>query len=342
MGLAGGSAFLGARDKSIFAAKDGINVIASFGNPGPSSESDIGALPKAAKSYSDTATDVAAVWAGFDAAMTGVAAASGIVQGVVDPGFPWSSVTHITQNLVATGLNIASLATDRDIALPGINLYSTGGTYQGALYGSVNLGGGAGFVMGSLFHTQLAYATVKLRGGRRTSLSACGPLDVSSILWHEGKSDNAQVYACRLGDLTFDGATITVGKSTAVYPQIPTVTVTATALNSVALVGQFRTKIGALDTIKFTALTDLFLEATSPGAAAFKVGPWEVSCKPAGATIGGATAGVSFKPMNVCAKAGAATVKSNGVQVEMKAGAGSLVVIPGSLISVDGIGLDIG
>ncbi len=153
---------------------------------------------------------------GFTSSVTGArtvadGGALAIRQAQLMHTFPWIGATNALSNLVGASLNIAGLTGTTKVDLPGINLFSQGGTFIGANFGSVNISGLGGVLMGGLFTHQFAPWGSSFRGWRRVSVGACGPVDLSGLFWAESTSDGPQTFCARAGLLSVKGVEMELG-----------------------------------------------------------------------------------------------------------------------------------
>jgi len=347
-GAAAGSILIGSRGRAVFGASDGVNILAGFTTGTPSSQGSPGTLPGVIERYESKAAIASALWTGFDVAMGVGAAVAGVTQGVVGTGFSWLGSAKIASNLAGAALGIAALGWSRDVALPGMNLFSQGGTYMGAVYGSVNITGSVGLLMGSLFHTKLAIGMARMRGFARASVTSVKTVDFSALLWHEAKSDGEQTIASRAGTLTLRGTKMTVGQLVAVPPQSPTSNLEAVALNEVAVTSPFLVDMGSLVNLDSTALMDNVLKVHSKATLGTAAGLGsQISNIPGKLELRGVSEGASL----TCDSSGVemtepglglARATNSDIQLSSSLGAGKITVVPGASVTVDGTTVDIG
>ncbi|MCB9592983.1 MAG: hypothetical protein H6719_09650 [Sandaracinaceae bacterium] len=346
-GTAAGGVMIGSRGRTLVGSSDGINILAGFETVPPSSEGTPGTLPAMIEKYEPKATIASSLWTGFDVSMGITAGVVGIVQAVVGTGFSWVGATHVAANLVGAALGIATLGWSREVSmLPGINLFSQGGTYMGALYGSVNITGMVGLTMGSLFHTKLAIGMSRLRGYRRASVSAAGTVDFSGLLWYECKSDGEQTIASRAGTLTMRGAAMTLGQLVAVFPQSPTSVIEVNAINEVAIECPLSIQMSALTKLESTAMLDTYMKCLS-SAKLHTTGDVAISINNSEASLSGPGGGSHLTADSCGATLQAVTStfvakKEGTILIGGPLGGGKVEVTPGASVTVSGTTVDIG
>lgn len=335
---------VGSYKDTYLAASDGITIMAGFHTANAVSEVSPGTLPNAIDKYDAKATLASTIWGVFDVAMgitTGVVAA---VQAILLGKFTWLAAQKAVLNTVGTALNIAGLGWSKDVPLPGLNLFSEGGTFISSFYGSVNVVGLAGLLMGSLFHYEIAWNVAKARGFKRASLSATNNVDLTAAFWFEAKTDSDHTWAARAGAMSVRGVEIKLGQARTKYPQAPTLTQTYYGVLDSTWKSQLQISVKVLRDIESTATTNTTVDAID--AVTFKAGVFTMTVKNASVELGDSTTGGYLKasPSGLSLKGPGllGSIMCKPTEMAIEAGAGSLRIKPGSAIAVDGVELKVG
>ena len=323
---------------SVFTAAKGVHILAGFGQTSVSSDNDPGVLPQAVEDYADKADLAASIWAGFNASTLAVAGVLRGVESLVGNKFQWNAGAVAATAIAGTTLNALALK-DRDVDLPGINLFSNAGIYVGAVMGSVNIAGLGGVYLGSLYTAVTSILSTTIRGVFRSSLMAGGAVDISAIKGYEGKTDGDHSIYARTGTLLAAGTKIRCGISgaKAKLPQLPTKTVLFSGLKEVIVesIGSISAEGMLIDSKAKMATNFKSTKETS-----FKAGTWEVSITPKDITVGlphTASMKIDASGVTIAGPSKVSTVKLGPSRVELKSGSGSLAVVPGTSVQFSGL-----
>ncbi|MCA9607233.1 MAG: hypothetical protein KC619_16620 [Myxococcales bacterium] len=342
--LADKTLVVGSYKDTYLAAAGGITVMAGYATANAVSEASPGTLPNAIESYDAKASLASGIWTGFDVAMgivTGVVAG---VQAILLGKFSWLAAQKAVINTVGTALNIAGLGWSKDVSLPGLNLFSEGGTFISSFYGSVNVIGLAGLLMGSLFHYEIAWNVAKARGFKRVSLSATNNVDLTAAFWFEAKTDGDHTYAARAGAMNVRGVKLKVGQGRTKYPQSPTLTQTYYGVLDSTWKSLLAITVKVLKDLEATATTNTTIDAVD--AATFKAGVFTMTVKNAQVVLGDPVTGGVLKAapsgLTLLGPGLLGSIKLKPTEMAIEAGAGSLRIKPGAAIAIDGLELKVG
>lgn len=319
-----------------FLASRGISIMAGFSPSDLAPEAQPGVLPSAVRAYDSNATTAQTVGLAFTAAAGILATAAKGLEIVKGTSFSKTCASTAASNVAGLAVNVAAAA-DRDLRLPMIHLYSEAGTVVGSAINSVNITGMAGATVGSTFVTHHGLANSKVRGWRRASLNAIGPVDISGLLYFGCRGISDFTLAARTGTITARGKTMTVGlpygKVNAT--QRPTTTLQLNALQTISLTSMKDLKLGSR-VMKSTAGTSTAMTATT--ALKLKAGPWEIQLTPTSGTIGGEGPSVTVGAGRLATKGLLAitTATMTTSQIDLAAGMASLKIKPGASITIDG------
>lgn len=344
VGVAEKTLLLGAYKDTYVAAGGGITIMAGYHTAGAVSEASPGTLPDAVDKYDAKANLASTIWTGFDVAMGIVTSVVAGVQALLLGSFGWLGAQRAVLNTVGTALNIAGLGWSKDVSLPGLNLFSEGGTFISSFWGSINIHGLVGLLMGSLFHYEIAWNISKVRGFKRVSLSATNNVDLVAGFWYEGKTDASHVYAARAGAMTLRGVDIKFGQSITKYPQSPTLTQTYYGVMDTTWKALLEVSVQVLKTISSQATTHTTIDAVD--SATFKAGVFTMTVKTAQVQMGDPASGglLTAAPngLTLVGPGKLGSIKLTPTEMAFTSGAGSLRVKPGAAIAVDGVELKVG
>jgi hypothetical protein len=322
---------------TAMAAKKGITVMAGLSGADAKSEGTPGTMPSSVSSYEDKAKIAAGVWAGFDVAMIATTAAAAIVEAITKGKMTWLGATGVAANVAGTAVNIAALTGKKEVAVPGIHLFSEGGTFIGGAYGSVNMAGLPGALLGSLFTHQFALFTTSVRGVFRASLTAVGPIDISSLLWYEGKTDGDHTVASRIGTMSVRGVSMKIGQVEADLPQLPTLSIELSALRQISLRALRTMTLSAGKSIKSKATVDTEIKASTE--LSMSVGAWEIAIDATSAKLGPSSGPhIAISPTGVLILSPARTgqLKLENGKISAMSLAGTMDIKPGLSLAVNG------
>lgn len=343
--LAKKNVLVASRDRTQIVAQKGVTIMAGFAPDPIRTESEAGDLPESVSGYGTSATIASSVTAGIDAATMIVAALLKSTLSVASSSFSWTTaLSGVTANLTGAALNIASLAGSKDVDTPGINLYSAGFMTVGSARSSVNLIGLSGVLLSSTFVTLAGLFTTKVTGAFHTSMNAIGPVDILGGDRVTIRGWYGVEVASRTGTFTARGKTINLGSPIpfAKPPQINTITVSMNALKSITLSSLVNTSVSALTGYESTAL-DHEIDATIGMKMDVGSGLWALEVTQSGIAAKGTAAKLEIGPTGVTLSGpgGVAKVELGNGKVDLTSGAGSLKIVPGTSIAIDGIKLDL-
>lgn len=356
--MAKGKAILSSGGSTQVTANDGITVLAGFKPSAILSDEWPGTFPEGVEGYSTSADVVGAVWTGFTVALGVATAAIKLTEACVGTSFSWTQSTSAAINLVGAGLNLGSLGWSRDLSMPGIQLWSEGGTLIGSTFGSVSLLGAGGVIMAAPFTSAFALYKSEIAAPLRVGMSSCGSVAISAILGGTIRSFLGTTLSARTGAMKVTGmkqvnvgtpnrpgkpwpAVITMFGVTSVNPQQITQMVTFSALKKVSVdspggVTLDCMGVGGIEalatSVEIAGILETKLTAgpwkialTSPGdaklASVAKPGLTQIVVSPTGVKItGDPTSSIALGPTSI----------------DIASGASSVSVIPGVSVAVNG------
>ncbi len=332
-------------DRTHVVSQKGVNILAGF-NSGPvTTEDNTGSLPSSVSSYESSANIAAGVATALDAAGAITAGLLRSVLSVASSSYSWATgAVGLSANLIGAGLNIATLAGAKDISKPGINLYSAGFMTVGSARGSVSLNGVAGLLLTSTFVTMAGLFSTKVTGAFHTAMNAIGPVDILAGDRVTIRGWLGVTIASRTGTFTGRGKEINIGSPIPFVkpPQINTAKVTMNALKSITLDSMVNTSVSALLGYKSTA-TDHEIEATLGMKMDVGNGLWDLEVMPAGIALKGKTTKleIGYSGVTLSGPGGVSKAELDIGKVNLQSGAGSIKIVPGTSIAVDGTKLDL-
>jgi hypothetical protein len=342
--LAQRNVLVASRDRTQIVAQKGVNLFAGFSAGNIASEGEPGSMPSSVSSYESSANIASSVATGIDAAGLVVSAIMKGVLSVASSQFAWATaMSGVSANLTGAALNIASLGWARDVDLPGINLYSSGFFTVGSARGSVSLTGVAGLLLASPFVSLAGLITTKITGAFHTSMNAIGPVDILAGDRVTIRGWLGVQVASRTGTFTGRGKTINLGTPIPFVkpPQINTLSVTMNALKSITLSSLVNTTISSLAGYQSTAM-DHEIDATL-GTSMQVAGIWKLEVTPMGIAAKGPATSLEIGPTGVVLSGpgGVSKAELGVANVSLQSGAGSLKIVPGASVAIDGVKLDI-
>jgi len=332
------------RDRTQFVAQEGITIMAGF-NPGDiQTESQVGGLPTSVSGYETSATIASGVTTALNAATLVVSAALRIGLSLASSYFSWTTaMSGVTANLVGAGINIAALGWSKDISTPGINLYSSGFMTIGSAKGSVNVIGMAGVLLTSTFVTLSGLFSTKITGAFHTAMNAVGPVDLLGGDRVTIRGWYGVTIAARTGAFTGRGKKINLGSPFPFLksPQVNTLKLTMNALKSIKLDSLLNVTVSAYKKYESTAIDHEFDATLSTKMDV--AGIWILEVNAMGISAGGTAAKleVDMSGVTLSGPGGLAKVECGVAKVDVTCGAGSLKIVPGVSIAIDGTKLDI-
>ncbi|MCB9596894.1 MAG: hypothetical protein H6719_29495 [Sandaracinaceae bacterium] len=341
-------------------ANRGITVLAGF-KPAPIlSENFPGTFPKGAEGYEKSADIVGGLATGLAIALGIGVAATKVTETAVGSHFSIWQSTGAAIDVVGAALNVAMLAWKKDVKLPGIQLWSQGGTVIGSTFGSVDILGLGGVTFGAPFVGTSGWFSTRLRGMKHVGVTSCNAVSIAGIMGVTARSVLSTRVAARTGELVCFAMkrfeigvpnrpgrpyvpVATLGSLTLPNPQQLTQTVLFRALNEVTMT--------AATSIAFNPLFDFTTKAFHTKVEGAKVlldGGWKVTVDQPGQSIGvappvpGATLSLKIDAAGVSI-AGPTVGLSAGVDgIGIEAGTSSVTVVPGVSLAVDGLEVSLG
>ncbi|MCB9596827.1 MAG: hypothetical protein H6719_29155 [Sandaracinaceae bacterium] len=348
--LAEKTVVVGSMGRTYLASGDGTLIMAGFSTAPVRSQDSPDDTPRATSAYLAKARVAGGIWSGFDAAMAVVNAITSLSTAAMMGEMSWAPVAKALVTTIGVGANIIGFTGSQNVSLPGLSLFSEGGTFVTSVLGGINIHATLGLTLGGIFQYNIGYATVKMRGFSRASMTATDTVDVASALWHETKTDGPQTYAARTGDLSLRGAKLLLGiyKSQDSKVQMPTDSVLFTSLSKTSITANlgvsFDTELTGTATLE--AGTDITMQAVD--AVTFDVGGFEVVvsrqtvhlCTPVGDSLDVTPGVVTLKGEGVLGKS---SLTCDGSTVLAKSNGHTFEVTPSTQsVRIDGTELKIG
>ena len=252
--LSANKSVMAGKERSYVTAAQGVTVLAGFKPSTVGSEGTPGELPEGVEDYTKAANTALGVWSGFSAAMFAMNGAVGVVEGLLGHASAGFMAKSVAANIAATTGAFTAMCSSKNNPFPGVNLFSQGGTHVGCSYSCVYLAGLMGVQMATPFMNTFALFNTRLRGYKRTSVTSCGSVDMSSLFGFSVLAPDDVTVSARLGNcnvfgpknvvigtpntttdpwpLTVTGKIFWFKEVTLPNPQLPTMNVSVNGVNA--------------------------------------------------------------------------------------------------------------